>query len=266
MQTFLEKAAGILDTPRKSLAIDVWQSDGKLIPQIREQILSKSRQAIPAHLAIKEIFVIGSITGFKYTETSDIDVNIKIDPYPEGLAKTALTKEINGFLSYGGRHPINFFLQKYIEGANWAGTKFGVYDVLNNRWEQQPPTPESIKDPKQEFVLEILRAKQFGREFDRRAKEYYKDLKELEELKKTTKGVATRNILIRKKKAEIKADLVNLVTFIDRIDRERKETYRTGWGIPRRSARNIIFKYIEHGPHGELFEKLEPLTEADVTV
>jgi predicted nucleotidyltransferase len=266
MLTMLEKVAGILDAPRKSLAMDVFQLDGKLIPQLREQILTRSRQAIPAHLTIKEIFIIGSITGFKYRETSDIDVNIKIDPYPEGLAKTALTKGVNGFLSYGGRHPINFFLQKYIEGANWAGSKFGVYDVLNNRWEQEPPAQSSIKDPKQEFVMEILQARQFGREFDRRAKEYYKDLKELEDIKLTTKGTPTRSALIKKKKAEIKADLINLVTFIDRIDTGRKETYRTGWGTPRRSAQNIIFKYIEHGPHGELFEKLEPLKAEDVTV
>ena len=258
----LEKAAGILDTPRKTLATDVFQLDGKLIPQIREQILSRARQAIPSHLAIKEVFIIGSITGYKYRETSDIDVNIKIDPYPEGLAKTALTKGVNGFLSYGGRHPINFFLQKYIEGANWAGVRFGVYDVINNTWNVEPPKPESIKDPKQEFVLEILRAKQFGREFNRRASVYYKDLKELEQLKTTKASTA----LVRKKKAEIKADLVNLVTFIDRIDTGRKETYRTGWGTPRRSARNIIFKYLEHGPHGKLFEQLEPLKAKDVTV
>ncbi|MCK5613648.1 hypothetical protein KAR91_67910 [Candidatus Pacearchaeota archaeon] len=262
MLTLLEKAAGILDTPRKTLATDVWQPDGNIIPQIREQILSRARKAIPSHLKIKQIFILGSITGFKYKETSDIDVNIKIDPYPEGLAKTALTKGVNGFLSYGGRHPINFFLQKYTEGANWAGAKFGVYDVINKIWVIEPPKAESIKDPKQEFMLEILRAKQFGREFDRRAKKYYKDLKDLEQLK-TTKAITA---LIKNKKAEIKADLVNLVTFIDRIDTGRKETYRTGWGTPRRSARNIIFKYIEHGPHGELFEKLEPLKAKDVTV
>ena len=62
---------------------------------------------------VKAVYIIGSITGYKYTDTSDIDINVHIDPFDESMDKQKVTAAVNGFLGLGGRHPVNFFVQPY---------------------------------------------------------------------------------------------------------------------------------------------------------
>lgn len=45
------------------------------------------------------------------------------------------------------------------------------------------------------------------------------------------------------------------VEFANNIEDERKLSYYHGWGIPRNSYQNIVFKYVEYGKYGDLFEK-----------
>lgn len=63
----------------------------------------------------------------------------------------------------------------------------------------------------------------------------------------------------RKLKRQLIRDFRDLVRFVDRVEKNRKMVYRVGWGVPRRNYYNIVYKYIEHGPHGSLFKKLQPL-------
>ena len=63
---------------------------------------------------IKEIFVIGSITGYKYKETSDIDINVKIDAPHDKVKELGQIADIhNGEDAIGTRHPINFHVEKF---------------------------------------------------------------------------------------------------------------------------------------------------------
>ena len=129
------KQAGILDSPRDILAPGVWTPDLQLYPHAREQILGILYKNIPVE-DVKEVFIIGSITGFKYNETSDIDVNVKVGDKPDLYHDTKDT--FSGTLLTGTRHPINYFVTEQIFEApavaeDWADYKFGVYDVLNDR-------------------------------------------------------------------------------------------------------------------------------------
>ena len=114
----MDKLSGILDTPRAVLAPDVWTTSQRLQPALREQILQKITALLPKTTTIMGVYIIGSITGYKYHETTDIDINVHVQPYDhEAIGKTRLTRSINGFMSYGGRHPVSFFVQEYKEGA-----------------------------------------------------------------------------------------------------------------------------------------------------
>jgi len=62
MFKFLKKLAGILDGPQNQMAVDVWATDATMIPQLKQQILQKLHSFVPPEI-IKEIFIIGSITG-----------------------------------------------------------------------------------------------------------------------------------------------------------------------------------------------------------
>jgi len=39
--------------------------------------------------------------------------------------------------------------------------------------------------------------------------------------------------------------------------------YSKGWGVPRTSFRNILYKSIEHGPYKKFFEEIKSLNKAD---
>lgn len=106
-----EKTAGLLDAPKDELAPDVWQKDRTLRPEIKDQLYDLIESVIEPK-KVKHMFVIGSITGYKYSKDSDIDVNVSIKPYDDTLAKTYKTREINGVLAADTRHPINFFISE----------------------------------------------------------------------------------------------------------------------------------------------------------
>ena len=79
------KGAGLLDTPQSTLPKDVWDVDTlKIHPHIREHIFSVLDKFVPREI-LKDIFIIGSITGYKYSDTSDIDINVFVDVPREDL-------------------------------------------------------------------------------------------------------------------------------------------------------------------------------------
>ncbi len=64
-----------------------------------------------------------------------------------------------------------------------------------------------------------------------------------------------------RKLREVEDDLKDLISQAKSIKADRKESYRLGFGIPRESFNNIVFKMIEHGIHGKLFERLKTLKD-----
>ena len=56
------KIAGLLDKLQNQLAVDVWGSDKKLIPQLKEHILTELYKILPQKM-VKAVYIIGSITG-----------------------------------------------------------------------------------------------------------------------------------------------------------------------------------------------------------
>tara|TARA_B110000196_G_C21143308_1_gene665072 strand:- start:895 stop:1164 length:270 start_codon:yes stop_codon:yes gene_type:complete len=64
-----------------------------------------------------------------------------------------------------------------------------------------------------------------------------------------------------RKLREVNEDLVDLIRQAKNVKAERKDAYRLGFGIPRESFKNIVFKMIEHGIHGKLFEQLKTIKD-----
>ena len=127
--------AGVLDPPRDALAIDVWDEDLSLYPHARAQILDILYRNIPVD-NVKEVFIIGSITGFKYSETSDIDVNVKVKDRPELFHEAK--DSFSGQILKGSRRPINYFVteapfEQPAQAEDWHDYKYGVYDILQNK-------------------------------------------------------------------------------------------------------------------------------------
>mgnify|MGYP006431836473 FL=1 len=224
------KTSGILDQPKDTLAKDVWSDAQTLLPRVRAQILKYLYSWIPSS-QVKEVVVLGSITGYKYKLTSDIDVNVKVSG-KENAAKYHKHQDVlNGQTVTGTEHPINFFIQEYNEEYHsvWQDAHFGVYDVLNNEWLSPPPDRSEVRIPEDQYPLELLIGQMMARNYSRKADDYLDNTDETGD------------------------DLEQLQSASETTKLDRKLQYSTGWGIPRKSFRNILYKLLEHGKYGDLF-------------
>jgi len=254
----ITKLAGVLDPVQKNLAVDVWDEKQKLRPELKDQIMRHIANIIPRQ-DIMGVYILGSITGYKYTETSDIDVNIFARNYDPSMREKA--NQVNGFHSYGGRHPVNLFISEYKDKLpNWQDAVFGVYNVLKNDWEMIPPGRENFRDPQLEFKMEIDLASSIARQFTDKVEKVKTDVHSLNKLKKFKWAIpGLSNWYYKKKRNKIKDQLTDLAVMAQGLEDDRKFEYAWGWGTPRKNFRNIVYKLIEHGPHGELFLKLEKI-------
>tara|TARA_Y100001938_G_scaffold151168_1_gene246805 strand:- start:11196 stop:11894 length:699 start_codon:yes stop_codon:yes gene_type:complete len=209
---------------------------------------------------IKEVFIIGSITGYKYSETSDIDVNVRLSD----LSAFYHDKKdiLNGDIAEGTRRPINYFiveedLQKPSTIETWADYKFGVYNVLTDQWLKEPPSHLTVRDPQEQFRDELITAKLVAAKFNREADEYLKDMIDYKTLLSLGDKTEMHKARTKRKLLEVEDDLKDLIQQAKQVKEDRKSVYRLGFGIPRESFDNIVFKMIEHGIHGKLFEQLK---------
>lgn len=248
-----EKTAGLLDTPHDELAPDVWEKDRTLKPHIKRQIQEQLYSVLPED-HVKQIFIIGSITGYKYEDDTDIDVNVATDPYDEGTGKTYLTRKINGETAIGTDRPINYFVSEWRDDTieNYSKVAFGVYSATQDKWISSPGSPKGLRDPKEEFWIELKIARAIARKFERYVKDWKKDIREYERMKR--KGVTGH--ALHSQKTEIEMGRERLKDIIRQADEERKMAYAVGWGVARNSEENLIFKYLEHGEYEDLFKKL----------
>lgn len=105
-----------------------------MLPAVKKQIL-KGILSILADKYVKEVMVLGSITGYKWTHMSDVDVSIYVEDLNEDYSKTKATKSINGQKIPGSDHAINYFVRKYYPEVKerMAEHDWGVYDVISDK-------------------------------------------------------------------------------------------------------------------------------------
>ncbi len=227
----------MLDPVQNTLAKDVWTEDRQLRPEIKKEILTTLYSFLPKK-NIKEVDLIGTITGYQNKPTSDIDVNVLV--YPPELAEDrklkAIRKSKDGQLAKGTQHPVNFFIRPYLKESNWQDVAFGVYNVLEDKWEAEPGSPDSIRDPQEEYRSELLIANMYIRKFEMMIKQWETLKAEFaagDEWEKERLGKV------------LKDQFLELVEFCHDVDRERKFEYAESFGIPRKNWRNVIYKAIE---------------------
>lgn len=239
----MKKTGNLFSRIAKSMAPDVWTKDGKrLLPKVKKQILKIIDSYIPRE-NIKQIVILGTITGLQWENDSDIDVNVVL--YPPELVKDLweIRRSHNGTLAEGTQHEINIYLQPFTgKLPTYQDSFFGVYDLINDRWMVNPPDITQYRDPKNKFWSEILLAKLMANEFIRRADNYINSLNDKEKLLKTN----YTKWQLASADARILRDEKNLLEYINDMQAGRDFAYNWGWGIPRESYENIIFKYIRY--------------------
>ena len=269
LKKMLKKLSSIFSRHREILCPDLWIYEDKfplpkLRTEIKKQILENLAKIVPNESHWRSIVIIGSITGYRYTETSDVDVNVMVEPYnPEYHEKR---RSVSGFNAFGSRHPINFMIQEWHGKSDtnlWQDSYFGVYDVMSDSWLATPPSKETYRDATEEFALEIQIAQHTARHFEYLVDAYKEDWNTLLELKNKPieefEYASTKAVLIKRKQAELNDNIKELVEFAQDIEKRRKEAYQLGWGIPRKTFPNLLYKFLENGKYGKFFLKLQAI-------
>lgn len=233
----LEKKAGILDKAQKHMARDVWTEDEKhILPKVRKAIMNNILSYTPRK-ALKQVVVIGSLTGLQYKDSSDLDVNAVVDPPELAEELWDVRRSKNDFPVAGTKHFLNVYLQGYQdEIPTYQDSYFGIYDVLNNKWLIKPPPASSYRDPKDKFRTELISIKMHAKEFMRRVDNYTRSLKNRKEATNIWNIVTTKN--------RVQKDLNQLLNFLDELEVGRNFAYGWGWGVPRVGYRNVLYKYL----------------------
>ena len=243
----------MLDPIRPHLAPDVWGQDNKILPTIKKQILEKVNNLVDKNYY--QVFVIGSIVGYKYSDTSDIDVNVTVPDEMLTPELWEIRRRQNGKPAHGTRHPINIYFQgrDSDEPLEWQDSKYGVYNLLEDVWEIKPVPPSELRPPGEQYFSKLRIARIVRRYFARLEKEWKRDIKELLILKSMPPSEELNN-KIRRKEIEIQEDNRRLEEFSKLIDQNRKTNYQFGWGTPRDTYDNVVYKLLEHSNYRNIFE------------
>jgi predicted nucleotidyltransferase len=250
----------IIDKPNKNLNPLIWGKDEKLLPKVKNEILSKLTTLIPEKL-ILQVWFIGSNAGLQYNNTSDIDVSVVIDVSSDLDGKEARKYWHNIFKNHNAKnnyltntfHPINFFMMsRPKERIDWGDETYGVYlikDFITGEedvWEKPYLSFDKIRDPKDFFGTE---AYNYAGHLSKTIEESLNDIYDKFDKYKET--------AVRDRLREIEKDIEDLVVVYKEIDSDRKLQYYHGWGIPKRSFKNFIYKYLERRGLIKILEKLK---------
>lgn len=239
---------GLLDKPKQKLNPLLWDKNNDLLPNVKKEILDKLTTLIPKKL-IKSVWFIGSSASLQYNAFSDIDINV-VSRIPWGREYDEEFEEWHQHFKYRNKqmdfltettHPITYFLQHEME-PNWGDETTSVYLIKNydtgeeDIWEKPFISYENIRDPEERYEINKPYAQLYSKVVINRLKEFTSDLHDITQLE-------GKQLLSKLK--EIEADIYELIRTYKDIDKARKLQYRYGWGVPKTSVKNFIYKYLE---------------------
>lgn len=248
---------GLLDKPKLSLNPLLWNEDNTLLPPVKDEILNKLNILIPRNL-IKSVWFIGSSAGLQYNRFSDIDINVVSripwgreydDEFEEWHQHFKFYNKQLNFLT-GTTHPLTYFIQHEME-PNWGDETTSVYLIKDydtgeeDTWEKPFISYEDIRNPEERYEINKPYARLYAQVVRSKLTELTSDLHDITYLE-------GKQLLSKLK--EIERDIYELIRIYKDVDWARKLQYSSGWGIPKFSDKNFIYKYLERKNLLELLE------------
>jgi hypothetical protein len=130
-------------------------NDAKLKPEIRERLLKISEifiDFIDIEIFVHDIILIGSLTGYNWSEFSDFDVHILYD-FSDAGDKKELYQELFRLKKtvFNASHDIfikGFEVEVFVQDLNEDEKSIGSYSVLNDEWIRLPKKDDFEIDTK----------------------------------------------------------------------------------------------------------------------
>lgn len=249
-------AESVLDPINKERCKDLFKND-KMIPSARKfilDILADFKRQVNFPFEVRNIYMIGSSTGFQYSATSDIDIEVESN-IPKNKMRQIVNIIPKGTFLPNTQKPINFFVLEDGNNYNFDYAE-NVYDIKGNKWLKQ--TEKSNHNIPYQYIKDLSQF--FMNGCDLTLSKFNQDKKEIQEYMGLDPKVQE---ISEKEKAEaidrkindIKNDIdaitmahhvifsfeqegYNDMPFKLRIDMEKNDD-------PRYSVNNLVYKMID---------------------
>jgi len=257
----------ILDPERPTLSPQVFvlDSEPKLKDVARDQILSGIK-TLSKSMQIIDYTMIGSTLTKRYTEDSDIDLNILILAAGDSmeLAKKIAAENSGKFLT-GTRHPINYHVlndKKDFDTANDSAD--GVFDIAKNKFVRTPTeSPFHVEQYFDAFKTVVSTLESLKTEL----KDALIDYSFLKTVQQQDASKLRR--LIKNKLDEIEQDAQHLASLHDRIVLDRNKGFQKKltpteiqlYGTKNRLPGNVIYKLLERHHYLEFLHAVESVLD-----
>lgn len=190
----------------------VFGKDEKMKPSIREYILKIFNEWKDNHevkFNVKSMYMIGSMTGFQYHSTSDIDINVITDANDKDIWKLRRTLP-SGNTVEGTSHPINFWVGErgYVYEEKRAEN---IYDILEDKWIKK--TDKMSHEVPYQYVMEV--SKFFMDGFDLAISETERDIAEVNVFLEY--DPKKQNVTEKEKRAKVSDKVNELKADVDRL-------------------------------------------------
>lgn len=256
----------ILDPINKELSPEVWEN-GKIKKSVKTFITKKIETWLSTYTnkKIKNLFLLGSMTGFQYNKEADLDVNFVVDLTDNRI------KEMRKFLPNGQnlpgtKHPINYYMVNK-PSVEWK--KGPLYNMINDKWIRKPKKDDS-KSVIANYKLTIEIVRFFTAGINTAISEYEQDVYSYETYNEYLKNAEEKDKkeiqkMINLKLEEIIADFDGIYIAKHMLKSLRKEGFdenkdplniitKIEFKSPDTSIQNLIYKQIERLGY---FEKIE---------
>lgn len=223
---FKDLDESILDPIHKELCKEIWNNNQRLKTDVKKHILDHLEEWLSLYTdkVPEKIYLAGSLTGFQYTQYSDVDVNVIIDLADDKVK--ALSKFLpNGKNLPGTKHPVNY----YITNKHQLKKAGSLYDMSHDKWIREPARDDINIHYK--AVLEI--ALSWMKKVDLDVGELHRDVLEyklykhyLEEQKELEVDIDEIKDYIVVKESEIRADIDAIHITYHMIKQFRSEPFQ----------------------------------------
>ena len=172
---WLEEGVDVL-TYHKQLESKFWDEDDHLDPKIRKKLLKIARDffdGVELDTEITDIYLMGSLANYNYTELSDIDTHVEID-FEDVGPKELVKKVVDGAkFQWNMNHKISLRghdVELYIQDKDEKVSSAGIYSLLNDEWVQKPKynppkvTDEDINPKYNSYVNDINQLEKITKE------------------------------------------------------------------------------------------------------
>jgi predicted nucleotidyltransferase len=122
----------------------IWGSDNKIIPLVKEKLLTLAKKVmseISSSVEVRHIYFTGSLATYKWTPISDIDLHIIVDILDKNCENT--TKEYFDLISKMFNSQHNIFIKGYKVEVNIKDKENffkdkAAYDLIKDVWVKEP--------------------------------------------------------------------------------------------------------------------------------